>query len=247
MTYNSVTSNVPKHIAIIADGNRRWAKERGLPSLLGHQKGMENLEALSKKAKDLGVKCITFWAFSTENWKRDPAEVDYLMNLFVQNVTKNKEKFLKENTRFVHLGRKDRLPKKVLDALNDLETLTKDFSEFTVTLALDYGGHDELLRTIKSLQNEGLEINQENIENHLDTRNLPKIDLIIRPGGETRLSGFMSWQCEYAELYFSNKYLPDFSPEELEKALISFSERDRRFGGNSALKKETVSTPVSVS
>jgi len=232
--YSDIDKNVlPKHIALIVDGNRRWAKERGLPGISGHKAGAENINKLVKTAKEMGIKCISAWVFSTENWKRSKEEVKYLFELMGDTVQDYRNKFLEEKSRFVHIGRKDRIPGKLRDSIINLEEQTKNFDDFTVCLAIDYGGHDELVRTINHLKDSGIEINEENIEKNLDTAKLPKIDLIIRTGGEVRLSGFMSWQCAYAELFFTKTHFPDFSPEELKKAVEDFSHRERRFGGDS--------------
>jgi undecaprenyl diphosphate synthase len=225
--------NVPKHIAIIPDGNRRWAKKRGLPTLEGHRQGALNFEKLLDKAKDLGVTAVTGWFFSTENWRRTEEENKYLFDLARQLTKQYKEKVLREGIRFVHLGRKDRIPADIVAELNELEEKTKHLTHFVVGVAMDYGGHDELLRTLQKLKDQNLEVNTTNIESNLDTKDMPMPDLIIRTGGEKRLSGFMSWQAEYAELYFAPEYFPDFSPKHLEEAIKNFGERDRRFGGNS--------------
>ncbi len=224
---------IPSHIAILLDGNRRWAKERGLPSMMGHKAGADNIDVVINKARDMGVKCVSAWIFSTENWKRDRAEVDYIFDLARQVISKYKKKALDEHIRFVHVGRKDRLPEDILKELIEVEEQTKDYDAFTLALCADYGGHDELARAMNKVVEEGLEITEENIENHLDTHLLPQLDLIIRTGGEIRLSGFMSWQCAYAELYFTPTYFPDFDAAALEKAIEDFSLRDRRYGGDS--------------
>lgn len=225
-------SNIPQHVAIIPDGNRRWAKERGLPAFEGHRRGAENFEHLINKSRDLGVKCFTGWAFSTENWKRTEEENNFLFNLSRDFTKKYKQKFLDEKTRFVHLGRKDRLPNDIVQTLTDMEEETKEYLGFTVAIAMDYGGHDELLRAITKINALKFEITKENIEANLDTHKLPMPDLIIRTGGEQRLSGFMLWQSEYAEFYFPKMYFPDFGPSELELAIKDYSNRERRFGGD---------------
>jgi len=226
-------SNIPVHVAIIPDGNRRWAKEKGLPALEGHRRGADNFEKLLYAARDLGVKYITGWFFSTENWRRTEEENKYLFDLARNIAQRFRNKFIKEKIRFVHLGRKDRIPPDVAEILSKLEEDTKDFTDLTVCVAMDYGGHDELLRTIKKIQDGGLEINEQTIEEHLDTRGIPAPDLIIRTSGEQRLSGFMSWQSAYAEFYFPKCYFPDFGPEKFKKAIKDFSNRERRFGGDS--------------
>jgi len=225
--------NLPKHVAIIMDGNRRWAKERGLPSLEGHRKGAENFEKILKTARNMGVKCISAWAFSTENWKRSEKEKKYLFDLIREMMEKYREEFLKEKVRFIHLGRKDRVPQDVRKIIEDLEEETKAYTENIVALAIDYGGHDELMRCFKTLKEQNLEISEENIEKNLDTAELPELDLIIRTGDVCRLSGFMSWQTAYAELYFSEKMFPAFGEKEFKKAIADFAKRERRFGGDS--------------
>ncbi len=224
--------NAPQHIAIIPDGNRRWAKERNLPSLLGHKKGSENFDLLLQKAQEMGIKCVSAWGFSTENWKRDSEEVSYLFDLSRELIKNYHDRCIRDQQRFVHLGRKDRLPEDILKNISQLEEETKNFTNLTVAVGIDYGGHDELLRAINKITSQNLELTPENIEQNLDTAPLPKIDLIIRTGGEKRLSGFMSWQSEYAEFYFSDKYFPDFTTNDLEVAVKDFMSRDRRFGGN---------------
>ncbi|NMB91332.1 di-trans,poly-cis-decaprenylcistransferase [candidate division WWE3 bacterium] len=224
--------SVPKHVAIIMDGNRRWAKEKGLPSLEGHRRGADNFEKLAERAKELGILCFTGWAFSTENWKRSKEEVKYLFSLIGGLAERYKKKCQEKKTKFIHLGRKDRIPEETRKTLEDVEESTKGFNDFTVAIGVDYGGHDELLRVMKKMKEDKEEITQENIEKNLDTASLPQIDLIIRTGGEKRLSGFMSWQCAYAELYFTDTYFPDFGVKQLEEAVKNFSQRERRFGGN---------------
>ncbi|OGC78207.1 di-trans,poly-cis-decaprenylcistransferase [candidate division WWE3 bacterium RIFOXYD1_FULL_39_9] len=233
------TTNIPNmitHVAIIPDGNRRWAKEKGLPTLEGHRRGAENFERLLNASRDMGIKYFTSWAFSTENWKRTEEENAYLFNLAREFTKKYKQKFISEKVRFVHLGRKDRIPADIVQILNEMEEETKHFTGFTAAIGMDYGGHDELLRTIKRLNELGLEVTEENIEKNLDTKGIPAPDLIIRTSGEKRLSGFMSWQSAYSEFYFPNEYFPDFGPAELKKAVDDFMSRDRRFGGDTPQK-----------
>lgn len=225
--------NIPNHIAIIADGNRRWAKAHNVPSLEGHKRGAENIETLMDVMKRLGVKCYSTWIFSTENWKRSEKEIEYLFTLARQSARGYQEKCINEKIKFVHLGRKDRLPKDIVDIIVETEEKTKDFDGMIVAVGMDYGGHDEIVRAIKKLLEQGMEITEENIENNLDTAVLPKPDLIIRPSGEVRLSGFMSWQSAYAELYFPEVAFPDFDENQLMLAIQDYTNRDRRFGGNS--------------
>jgi undecaprenyl diphosphate synthase len=220
------------HIAIIPDGNRRWAKERGLPTLEGHRRGAENFEQLLTTTRELGIKYFTSWAFSTENWKRAEQENNYLFDLAREFTKRYKKKFLSEKTRFIHIGRKDRIPADVIATLDQMMEETKHFTDFTTIIGMDYGGHDELLRSINKVIAAGLPVTEENINKNLDTAGIPAPDLIIRTSGEQRLSGFMSWQSAYSEYYFPKVYFPDFGPEELKKAVDDFYHRDRRFGGS---------------
>jgi len=221
-------SKIPNHVAIIADGNRRWAKDRGLPTMEGHRRGFENIRALSKKAKQLGIRIVTFWVFSTENWKRAQEEVGYLMDLAARVIDVQIKEAIQEETRILHIGRKDRLPENLRKKIENAENETKHFTKYFFVIALDYGGHDEILRAIKKMK----DLDKEKIDDYLDTHLLPhpNPDLIIRTGGETRLSGFMTWQSAYSEYYFSQLYFPDFGPETLEKAIQEYGERKRRFG-----------------
>jgi undecaprenyl diphosphate synthase len=223
---------LPKHVAIIMDGNRRWAKKRGLPAFEGHRQGSLAFEKLVSKARDMGIKCLSTWAFSTENWKRSEKEVKKLFEIIEDMAKKYEDKCGKEKVRFVHIGRKDRIPTTLKDLIIKAEEDTKKFTEFTLVLAIDYGGHDELIRAIDKLTDKGIKITPENIEKNLDTAEIPQIDYIIRTGGEQRLSGFMSWQCAYAELYFTDTFFPAFTPKKFEEAIAEFSRRERRFGGN---------------
>lgn len=225
--------NIPQHVAIILDGNRRWAKKRRLPAIEGHRRGAENLEKVFDFAKKMGVRYMTAWVFSTENWNRSEAEVNYMFDLFREKFKAYKEKFMKEKVRFIHIGRKDRIPTDVKESLIELEEDTKDFTEHTVALAIDYGGRDELVRAINKLIDEGKEVSEENIKKYLDTSEMPDPDLIIRTSGELRLSGFMSWQSAYAEYAFPEVPFPAFTEEEFTKVLQDYSDRERRFGGDS--------------
>ena len=226
-------NNLPKHIAIIPDGNRRWAKERNIPSFLGHKNGVDNAKRLAKKTRELGIRYFTGWMFSTENWlARSKEEMDGLFILVHSVVDDFKKQFMKDGTRFIHLGRKDRLPKDIIQSIKELEDMSKGNKEFTVAIAMDYGGRDEIIRATQAVISENLEITPGNIKAHLDTKDMPDPDLIIRTGFEKRLSGFMLWQSEYSEFYFPDCYFPDFTPDKLEQAIEHFSKVDRRFGGN---------------
>ncbi len=226
---------IPKHVAIIPDGNRRWAKLNGLKKIEGHKAGgsYESISKIIGEAKNLGIKYLTFWAFSTENWKRDRIEVDQLFELFVNILGKIKEEAIEKKIKFRHIGRKDRLPEKLVKVILDVEKATKDFEEFNVQLCIDYGGRDEIVRALNKALRAGVqEIKEDDIVNYLDSAGIPDPDLIIRTSGEQRISGFMSFQSAYSEFYFTDVHFPDFGPEHLRKAVEEFSARGRRFGGN---------------
>ena len=227
---------VPKHVAIIPDGNRRWAKLKGKEETFGHYKSANynNLKALFDEAREQGVKYISIWGFSTENWKRKSEEINAIFNLILGFIQKYESDLHKNKTRFRHLGRKDKLPKKLCQELIRLENETKNYRNFNIQLCLDYGGKDEIIRAInKLLKNKEKKVNEKTFSDYLDTKNIPDPDLIIRTSGEKRLSGFMPFQSTYAEIYFTDKHFPDFNTIELKKALNDFSQRKRRFGGNS--------------
>lgn len=226
---------LPRHIAIIPDGNRRWAREKGLPILKGHQEGVKRTFEILTASKDMGIEGVTLWGFSTENWNRGEEEVDYLMEkIFVGGAKQYAKQFLEEGVRFRHFGRKDRLPKEVLEVLEDMEEKTKHNTKHFVNLGADYGGRDEIVRTTRKIVESGVkaeDITEELFEENLDTVGLPNIDFIIRTSGEKRLSGLLPWQSVYAELYFPEVKFPDFTVEEFKKAIDEFSRRSRRFGG----------------
>jgi len=217
-------TDIPNHVAVIPDGNRRWATERGKTTYEGHKKGFEELIKIAKKARDLGIKVFTVWAFSTENWKRSPEEISYLMKLFEVMLDKYLNEALKDKVRIIHLGRKDRINENLRNKIIDAENKTKTFNKHYLCIGLDYGGRDEIDRAVSKGKNDFVQ--------HLDTKDLPfpDPDLIIRTGGEQRLSGFLLWQSQYSELIFEKKYLPDYSDDDFEETIKEFSERQRRFG-----------------
>lgn len=227
-----MTKDIPKHVVIIPDGNRRWAKERSMKPWEGHAKAgtYDNLNALFQEAKRLGVKYMSFWGFSTENWKRDKKEVEIIMRLILKGLNEFEEK-MESDIRFVHVGRKDRLMNKLVEQIKNLEEKTKNNSGLYVILCLDYGGRDEIVRAVNKIVGEGDKLeSEEDFSKYLDTKVIPDPDLIIRTGGEIRLSGFMPYQSTYAELYFTDVYYPDFDPVELRRAVSEYSRRQRRFG-----------------
>jgi undecaprenyl diphosphate synthase len=227
--------NIPNHVAIIPDGNRRWAKEKGLPTFQGHQKGYQRGIEIGRRARKMGIKVLTFWAFSTENWQRTQEEVGYLMNIFKHLIDEYLKEALAEKIRIVHLGRKDRINNSLRKKLIVAEEKTKNFDNYYLAIALDYGGRSEILRSFQRIFNFKLPIsklNESNFYQFLDTKDLPypNPDLIIRSGGENRLSGFMPWQSQYSEFIFLKKYFPDFTPDDFEACIKEYMNRQRRFG-----------------
>ncbi|MGC8677465.1 MAG: polyprenyl diphosphate synthase [Hydrogenobaculum sp.] len=222
--------NVPKHIAIIMDGNGRWAQEKGKSRFYGHYAGAEVVEPITLKAKELGVSYITLFAFSTENWKRPKEEIDVLFKLFKEYLIRKEESILKNSIRMKFIGRKDRIPEELLRYMNSIEQKTDKNNAITLTLAVDYGGLDDITRAFNKLLKEKNEVTQEDIKKALDTCFLPAVDLLIRTGNEKRISNFLLWDLAYAELFFCEKYWPDFTPEDLCMIVEDFSKRKRRFG-----------------
>lgn len=226
-------NNLPNHIGIIVDGNRRWAKERGYPAFMGHHKGAERIEEIIKYAQELGIKIISIYAFSTENWKRDEKEVSNLMNLFDTYARNKKEEINKLGIQVRILGDFQGLPVFLQESLKKIVSLSKNNEKMIVNIAINYGGRDELVRTFRKilqLKPTIPEITEELINLNLDTAGLPDPDLIIRTSGEQRLSNFLPWQATYAELYFPKVHWPDFGKEQLDIALEEFQNRQRRMG-----------------
>ncbi len=228
--------NVPNHVAIIMDGNGRWATTRGLNRSEGHKEGAKNLEKLATHAMDMGVKILSVYAFSTDNFKRSKEEVDALMKLFIKYFKTKFSKLMKRGIKVVFSGRSAGLPKDVLNAMASIEKETKDNKEGVLNICLNYGSQEEIIdASIKLAQdiNKGLDISnfkREDFYKYL-YNDLPPVDLLIRTGGEQRLSNFMLYQISYSEFYFTNTYFPDFDKSEFNKALFMFENRDRRFGG----------------
>ena len=223
-----------QHVALIMDGNRRWAKKRGLPAFSGHTEGYKRIEDVIRGAKKHNISHITFWAFSTENWKRDEKEVIFLINLF-RKVLHEKliEKFLGEDGKAQFIGDISKFPKDIQDNINNLIVKTKDNKAITVTIALNYGGRDELKRAVQNIVSKKInyeDITEEIISHNLDTKGMPDPDLIIRTGGEQRLSGYLPWQGVYSELYFCDTLWPDFNEKEFDEAIEEYKNRNRRFG-----------------
>ena len=229
--------NIPKHVGIIMDGNGRWAQERGMIRTMGHKNAIKTLKALCLHMADLGIKYASLYAFSTENFKREKSEVDYLMDLFITSFKKEFRFLIEKNVRVVFYGRREPLPQKVLDAMDKIVEDTKDNKDLVLNICLNYGSHAEMVDTTKKIcemYKKGDisldEIDEDFIQKNL-YQDLPPLDFVIRTSGELRLSNFMMYQASYAEFYFPQVYFPDFTPEEFDKAMLVFNKRNRRFGG----------------
>lgn len=221
---------IPKHLAVIMDGNGRWARKRGLPRIAGHYEGVKRAEELVDACIELGISWLTLFTFSTENWKRPESEVKALMRLLEGYLRENSHKLTEKGIGLSFIGRRDRLPKGLLEEIKRVEGIKPKYERLHVFLAVDYGGRDEIIRTAKKLFDAGLELKEENFKSLSDLGHAPEPDLLIRTGGEKRISNFLLWHLAYTELYFTDVYWPDFTKEELLKAIEDFSKRMRRFG-----------------
>jgi undecaprenyl diphosphate synthase len=231
----SHSTTLPQHIAIIMDGNRRWAKQNKFQVFQGHEKvAQETIERLTDHCLKLGIPYLTLWVFSTENWKRDQREVDALLMLMRRMFDKGCESMIKKKVKIETIGDLSRFPLDIQQSIQRLKDSCVEDYKITVTLALNYGGRDEICRAVQKYHKTGLANSPATLEdglgNYLDTSFLPDPDLIIRTGGEQRLSGFMPWQSVYAELYFTQTLMPDFNEEGLDEAIAEYQQRDRRFG-----------------
>lgn len=227
-------NTIPTHVALIMDGNRRWAKSRGLPEFEGHRIGEQKIEPIIDSAIEMGIKRLTFWAFSTENWYRSKKEVAFLLNLYRNDLDKKVDRFHAKNVRINVIGNLSRFPVDIQKKTEKWMEKTRNNKKITVNIALSYGGRDEIVRAINRWRKQPTISNQqltiEKFSSYLDTAGQPDPDLLIRTGGEKRLSGFLLWQMEYAELYFTDVFWPDFTPDEFKKAIEDFQNRQRRFG-----------------
>lgn len=221
---------LPCHIAFIMDGNGRWAKERGLNRTAGHSEGAEVLRQISIYCSQIGIKYITMYAFSTENWNRPKLEVSFLMRLLNKYLKNELKTYNKYNTKFKAIGDLSKLPKYLQETVKSVEEKTSKNIGMTQILALNYGSKDEIIRAIKKLKEQDLEVNEANFENCLDTAGVPNVDLLIRTSGEVRLSNYLLWQNAYAEMFFVQPYWPDFSINNLDDILNDYRNRERRFG-----------------
>jgi undecaprenyl diphosphate synthase len=232
--------NLPKHLAIIMDGNGRWAKQKGLLRTLGHESGTKSVKVTVETCAKMGIENLTLYAFSTENWNRPKLEVDTLMKLLVGSLRKELKTLQENNIRLNSIGNLSKMPKSILKELNEVIEKTKNNSRMTLTLALSYGSREELLNVVKNISDKVKNniisidtIDESIINEHLYTHNLPDVDLLIRTSGEHRISNFLLWQIAYAELFFTDVLWPDFTEEHLYEAIISYQKRERRFGKTS--------------
>lgn len=228
----------PRHIGFIMDGNGRWAKKRGLPRTAGHAVGVKVFKTIVFYAKDMGLKNLTVYAFSTENWKRPEAEIDRIMTLLDQMIDEALDEFMIHKVRIRFLGDRDRIGQKLLEKMDRVTELTKQFTDYTLYIALNYGGRQEIVHAAKKMAKEiadgkivEQDVNAENFGRFLYYDDLTSVDLVIRPSGEQRLSNFLLWQSAYAEFWYSDVLWPDFKPEHLEQAIYDYQQRNRRFGG----------------
>ena len=231
---------LPKHIAVIMDGNGRWAKKQGFKRVLGHEKGTEAVRQTVEAAAELGIEALTLFAFSTENWNRPKFEVDTLMSLLVSSLKKEISTLQKNNVRLQTIGNIEKLPRKAKEQLAEVIELTKNNTRLTLTLALNYGSREEIINATKNISKKIVnnelkieEIDENIINSHLYTFTLPVVDFLVRTSGEKRISNFLLWQIAYAELYFTEVLWPDFNKEDFYEAILNYQSRERRFGKTS--------------
>ena len=228
--------NVPNHIAIIMDGNGRWAKNQNKPRVFGHKAGANTLRKLMEYCNKIGVTYLTVYAFSTENWKRSQEEVDALMFLFKSYIKSERENLLKNKIRFMVSGREEGVNPFLMEAIKELEEVTSKDYEMTLNIAFNYGGRAEIIDAVNKILKDGkASVTEEEFSKYL-YNDIPDPDLVIRTSGEFRISNFLLWQIAYSEIYITDKYWPDFNEEEMDKALLSYSKRERRFGGRLDVK-----------
>jgi undecaprenyl diphosphate synthase len=228
---------IPRHVAIIMDGNGRWAARQGLPRVAGHERGTDNIRRITHTAGEIGIRYLTLWAFSTENWKRPAEEIQGIMRILGEAIERETEELHRQGAQLRHIGSLDGLAPDLRQSVLDAIDLTKDNDRLILTLAFNYGGRQEMVHAIRGIAAAGIppeEIDEQVVADHLYTRDMPDPDLIIRTSGEYRMSNFLLWQAAYAELHFSPVLWPDFGPDELRTAVLDFSRRERRFGHISA-------------
>ena len=224
-------NRLPRHIAIIMDGNGRWAKQRGLPRTAGHKVGAETFRKIATYCKDLGVEYLTVYAFSTENWKRPADEVSTIMGLLEQYLHEAIDTMERDHIRLRFFGDMSALSPELQALAHRTDDISTHYDGFQANICLNYGGRAELLRAAQRCAERGLDWTEENLSANMYSAGIPDPELVIRPGGEMRLSNFLLWQCAYSELYFCDTLWPDFTRQELDKAIIDYQRRDRRFGG----------------
>jgi undecaprenyl diphosphate synthase len=225
---------IPAHVAIIMDGNGRWAQQRGLSRMEGHEAGTENIRRILSRAAELGIGYLTLWAFSTENWRRPPEEVEGLMRILGSAIESETAELHRQGAQLRHIGDLEALQPDLRQSVLEAIELTKDNSRIVLTLAFNYGGRQELINAISHMLRDGVApdaVDEETVERYLYMPDLPDADLIIRTSGEWRLSNFLLWQSAFSELFFSPKFWPDFGPADLDSAVTDYSQRERRFGG----------------
>ena len=232
-----MSMKIPNHVAIILDGNGRWAKKRGLPRTAGHQEGAMNVREITKLCANIGIKALTVYAFSTENWKRPDEEVKFLMKLPIKFFNEFAPELVENNIRLKVIGNVEELPTDLQQKVLEISELTKNNTKMTLTIALNYGSQDEIKQAVQAIATEVKngqlnveDINEDVIDQHLMTSDLPPLDLMIRTSGELRISNYLLWQLAYAELYFTSIAWPDFKEEQLYEALLDYQKRNRRFG-----------------
>jgi undecaprenyl diphosphate synthase len=224
-------SGLPRHVGLIMDGNGRWARARGLPRTEGHREGLKTAKLIVKAAEELGIEVLSLYVFSTENWKRAADEVGFLMGLIKQHLSAELGFYRANRLRVLHSGDIDGLPKDIAAEIGEVEAETSSFDRMTVNLAINYGGRDEIVRAARRLSEAGVAPSEESLRGAMDHPDLPYPDLVIRTSDEMRMSNFLLWEAAYAELWFCDKYWPDFRPEDLRSAVESYASRERRYGG----------------
>ncbi len=225
-------NNLPKHIAFICDGNRRWARSKGLPTLLGHKEGVEAIKRVIRRASEIGLENMTFFCFSTENFDRSKEEIDYLFNLF-RELKNMKDDFVRDGYKFHHTGDKSLLPKDMLDIIDNLEKDTKDCKKGIVNIAMAYGGRNDIVNATRKIIEDKVkpeDVTEDSFKNYLTTGDSPYVDLLVRTSGEQRISGFMLYNMAYAELYFVKHHWPSFKADDLDDCIAEYQSRHRRFG-----------------
>lgn len=227
--------NVPYHLAIIMDGNGRWARERGLPRTAGHREGIKRIKEIVREAKKIGIRILTVFAFSTENWNRPKREIEFLFSYLNNFLDNYKKELIKEDIKLNIIGRRDRIKKTIIKKIEEVENLTKNNKSFIFNIALDYGGRWDIVEAARKMlldikKKKVEKIDEENFKSYLSLGNLPDPDLLIRTSGEQRISNFLLWNLAYTEFYFPKVWWPDFDKEELRKAIEVYSQRERRFG-----------------